>query len=381
MIKSEGQKRLRICIGLTQVHDANEIGPMFCEVIKGLGHEVWAAYYWDKSFLDADVLLLLGSFYKFGDFGKVLLDHNGKRPVTILWQSDPLPPVSLNSRAEKIGLQLGGLDWGRLGEHKSRIIRKFIPLSGKTCRFARWIFAQRLKREMVKSDSGISGNFDSSELFSVMAPYAWLKRHLNEGWIDHIIASTIPRLKFLRSRGINARFVPVGYHYRWGENLNLPRDIDVLFLGTTRCKRRRNILYAVQKELASRKIDLKIITRNCFSEERTRLLNRARIVLDIQRVPWDRGGMRFLMGMSCRSLIVSELLDDTAPYEEGVHFVQGRVMDLPDLICYYLSHDSQREAIVSSAYQFVTKELTLRKMVSQILGKCYEDKAVSAGCV
>ena len=234
---------------------------------------------------------------------------------------------------------------------------------------------------MVRSDPGRFKNVDSSELFSVMAPYAWIKRHLNEGWIDHIVAGTMPRLKFLISRGIEAKFVPLGYHCRWGENLNLRRDIDVLFFGTTRCEHRRNVLYAVQKELASRKIDLKIVNRNCFGAERTELLNRARIVLDIPRVPWDRGGMRFLMGMSCGALMVSESLDDTAPYKAGVHFVQSRVTELPDLVCYYLSHDSQRKAIVSSAYQFVTEELTLGKMISQILGECDADKAVSTGCV
>ena len=60
MINSTDQKRLRICIGLTKVRDANEIGPMFCEVIERLGHEAWAAYPWDNSFLDADILLLPG---------------------------------------------------------------------------------------------------------------------------------------------------------------------------------------------------------------------------------------------------------------------------------------------------------------------------------
>ena len=145
-VKSESKKKRRVCVGLAQLRDAQETGPMFREALEELGHKAWVTYPWDKSFLEADVLLLLGSFYKFSDFGTVLLNHSGKKPVTILWQSDPLPPVSLSAKAEKIGLQLGGLDWGRLGLRNSRLIRRFIPLSGKACRVARWIFCAMPKK-------------------------------------------------------------------------------------------------------------------------------------------------------------------------------------------------------------------------------------------
>jgi hypothetical protein len=86
--------------------------------------------------------------------------------------------------------------------------------------------------------------------------------------------------------------VPFGYHPSFGEPLGLERDIDVVFLGSLRDRRRSRIVGSLQAELKRRNIGLLIKDGSrergyAYGDERTRLLNRSRIMLSIMRQPWD----------------------------------------------------------------------------------------------
>lgn len=85
-----------------------------------------------------------------------------------------------------------------------------------------------------------------------------------------------------------------------------------------------------------------------------------------------------MLSMGCGALVVSEPLDDPAPYREGTHFVQAPVEELPDVIVHHLSHEEERRAIVREAKDFITGELTLESSVSKIMRFCRENTAVQA---
>jgi spore maturation protein CgeB len=96
-------------------------------------------------------------------------------------------------------------------------------------------------------------------------------------------------------------------------------------------------------------------------------LNRSRIVLSLLRVPHDLAGMRVLMGMACRALVVSEYCKGTGAYVPGEHFVMAPLNQLPETIVRYLDHESERERIASAGHRFVTEELTLQKALAKML--------------
>jgi hypothetical protein len=218
---------------------------------------------------------------------------------------------------------------------------------------------------------------DAYSRLNMMRQYERLKRLLLEGWIDYLFVQNVSKVEFLVSRGIQAEWVPIGYHLSMGENLGMERDIDVVFLGALDTPRRKKILGDLQASLDAKGINLLTVGQGCFGRERTELFNRARISLSLVSHPNDLPSMRFLMSMSCRALVVSEPLYDSKPYKAGEHFVQAGVADLPEVIAYYLANEAERQAIVRSADHFVTRELSMVESMKQIMGALSANSAVS----
>jgi len=106
---------------------------------------------------------------------------------------------------------------------------------------------------------------------------------------------------------------------------------------------------------------------DAFGADREQLLNRARIVLSLLRIPHDLAGMRMLMGMACGALVVAEDCPDTDAYRPGEHFVMARLDELPAVIEYYLVHEDERQKIARQGHRFVTEELTLANAVRKML--------------
>jgi len=196
------------------------------------------------------------------------------------------------------------------------------------------------------------------------------KYHNRDNQIGHLFAMTTAMQHFLARRGLDIDFIPFGYHPAFGENRGLERNIDVLFLGRINNKRRAAILHKLNEELAAESVKLKIVDKDCYGDERTQLLNRTKISLDLPRVPWDFAPVRFLISMSCGALLVSEGKQPTEPFRAGVHFVQTDASDMAHTILRYLQNERKRAEISLVAYEFVNKEITLKKSVIEVLTKC-----------
>lgn len=243
------------------------------------------------------------------------------RPFVVVWHFEPLPPP-----------RASGLPWPRL--HLREL-------------------AKILLRDPRATD--------------VYTNYLLLRRLAVKSFPDLLLVSTMGRCEFLVERGILAHWVPLGYNPTLGRDLGLPRDIDAVFLGALKVPRRRRAV----KRL--RRCGINLLAAGdwfdpaCWGEERTRLLNRSKIFVNIQRFPGQFSGARLTLGMANRALVVSEPMVNPAPFVSGKHYVTAKIEEMPEVVDYYLRHEDERERIASEGHRFVVQELTTARSVSRIL--------------
>ncbi len=353
----------KICV----IRGPVDLGSMICDELCNLGFDAWKDK--DGAYLQADVVIVPGD--------SVALELMRKRKISfrqdvvmVLWLIDPLPPPDVTKRADLIGQRIANLDWryiflGRLGQ----IIHKKFPFGRDVMRLGRWIYIRKLRKEFKHSGTLNYLDCTTREWERVMVRGYRFKYHNRDNNIDYLFAMTTAMQRFIAGKGIDIDFIPFGYNSAFGENLRLERDIDVLFLGRINNKRRAAILHKLSEELAAENVKLKIVDKDCYGEERTQLLNRTKISLDLPRVPWDFAPVRFLLSMSCCAMVVSEGNCPKEPYIKDVHYVQAADSDLTATILSYLRNEQQRHRITRDAYNYVKKENTLKKSVLDILQK------------
>jgi hypothetical protein len=157
----------------------------------------------------------------------------------------------------------------------------------------------------------------------------------------------------------------------WYANLEMERDIDVLWMGQLDTARRRNILANLRSRLAKRGVNLYVVDNKerpfVFGDERTLLLNRAKITLNITRTWYDDNFSRLALAAPNRSLVVSEPLLPHCPlFKPGVHYVSAAIDDLAETIVYYLQNDAERQRIVNGAYRLAMTDLRFGNSVKAI---------------
>jgi glycosyltransferase involved in cell wall biosynthesis len=245
-----------------------------------------------------------------------------RRPLVVLWHSEPLPPP-----------RAAGLPIPRL--HLREIAK------------------------IVLRDSRATDVYSNSFRIRKLA------RH---GLPDILVVSTGARQEFLAEHGISAHVVPLGYHPTHGRDLGLQRDIDTLFLGSLDVPRRRRLL----KQLRRRGVN--VVERGSWfdpanwGEERVRLLNRTKILLNFGRYPGELSGMRLILGLANKALVISEPIYRPAPYVPGTHYVSATIEEMPEVIRYYLAHEDERQRIVAEGHRLVMEEITLERSAARILG-------------
>jgi len=245
-----------------------------------------------------------------------------ERPLVVLWHTELLPP----SKAS-------GILWPRL--HLREI-------------------ARILRRDVRATD--------------VYTNYFRLRQLAQKRLPDLLVVPTLGRREFLAERGLPAHWVPLGYDPSRGHDMGLVRNIDVLFLGTLEVPRRRRLI----KRLRRRGVNLLAMGSRfdpaCWGENRTHLLNRTKIFLNLSRFPGELPDTRLILGMANKTLVISEPIYNPAPYVPGKHYISAPIEELPEVIRYYLTHEDERERIVNEGYRLVTQEVTMACSVSHILG-------------
>jgi hypothetical protein len=149
--------------------------------------------------------------------------------------------------------------------------------------------------------------------------------------------------------------------------MKLERDIDVLFLGDKRPLRRKWLISRLRRRGINVLQAGDWANPAYWGENRTRLINRAKIYLNVQRFPGEFSGLRLVIGMANKALVVSEPMYKPAPFVPGVHYVSATIDEMPRVIEYYLAHDEERERIAAEGHRLVTEQLPLSRSVHQLI--------------
>jgi hypothetical protein len=290
-------------------------------------------------------LLILGV----GNWGQEthgpLLRAAGKLGVRrTLWQLETLPPPDLPA-----------------GWLMNLLLRDAPERTRGTRRFLERLGYQHLARKSRHLPWNADYSFEGRQFALPFREARKLIRLWHDGLIDQILVTQHSRQAFLASRFVPSDFVPFGYHPVWGRPLpDIQRDLDVVFLGTV-WQGRDRLLAQIRQTLAGEGYQLTIVDKGCYGEERTRLFNRAKIVLYLKGYPWEMPRMRLIMAMGCKAMVLAETFHDTLPFRPGEHLVMSSPDELAGTLVTYLRNDGARQRIVDSAYSCLIDDLDMEK--------------------
>ena len=285
-----------------------------------------------------DFLLAIGSFNLYPDL--VARPHTARR---VLWHVEPLPRPATGAANRLHRMVPTGklLDLGGAA----------LPPLARTAAWRRW-------REEAANVREPANNL------------AWLRRHAAA--VDRIVVDTNARAEGALNAGIRVEVVPFGYHPAYAgplANPQAPRDIEVLSMANVdRKARRHRLLGDIGPDLRRSNIDLVQLPDHTYGDPRRRVLERARVVLDVHRLPGIHPLFRFILSAAAGAAMISEPLDHPEPLVPGVHYVEADTVDLARATRELLADEPRRLRIVEAAQAMLTAELDLHRTLPQALG-------------
>jgi hypothetical protein len=328
--------------------EPDEIGSLISSVLIEKGCEVINLCYEDRLPQELDVVLVYGPFATLVPLANQLLDYPpSRRPTFVLWMTEQFPNPGLP-------------EWVRY-----------------PCSVLRSQMERRAFRQDDKGDWRIAPRWrwltGKAHRFRYYGDLYWLQR---QGILSLLTITSPWTADFLRARGLNPVVIYLGMHPSWGDDLGLERDIPVLWIGKIGSDRRRRLLDRIRADLREQGIEMLMIDGvehpYVFGKERTILLNRTQIALNLLRATWDDNSLRYCLAAPNRTLIVTEPTLPHTAFKPGVHLVEAPIEKLSETICHYLSHQEERQQIVDRAYQLATTELTMSNAISQLLDRILE---------
>ncbi|RMH01893.1 MAG: glycosyltransferase family 1 protein [Chloroflexi bacterium] len=325
------------------------IATVICDELTALGHKPVPFFYQSELPDNVDVIF---SFGPYGPFEYLLSRLNAlprsKKPILTHWNTEGIPDL----RIPWVVMFGAGLlrAWAERLRFSDGVGRKLVtgrmmkPLHKRMTRFlyfGSYYYAYRAGLMEVLADSS--------------AVYADL--HVRHG-LPTVVA-------------------PWGATRRWYADLGYERDIDVLWMGKRGSKRRSMLLDMVRARLERYGVKMLVVDGEerpfIYDQERTEILNRSKITLNLTRTWYDDNYSRFALAAPNRSLIVSEpLLPHCPHFRPGEHYIAAPASELADQIMYYLAHEDERMAIVERAYQLMMSELSFEKSIAAIMTAVHE---------
>lgn len=336
--------RDRLRIAVPEWVEDDGIAKMIGYELEQMGHDP-VLFSFDRNIpSDVDYLLTFGPYNRILPlWQKSANATRNSRPVVIHWNTEGMPDPRIPTVIVRT-----------LGAMRSKIGR----MEHSDSAFDRFLYSMR----------PVSNIDQSFKRYRYLGDYEYAYR---KGWL-HVLSDTSHIYSQIRSKfGIPTLYAPWGASQRWHKDLELERDIDVLWMGKRGSQRRSRILGQVFRELRSKGLNVYIGDNEeepfIFGEERTRYLNRAKITLNITRTWYDDNFSRFTMACSNRSLVVSEpVLPHCTEFKANVHYVSAEIENLANTIVYYLEHEDERRQIVENAYQLMTSELNFEKSLRKM---------------
>lgn len=329
-------------VGVVYWGKGDGIASEVSQALKKLGLEPIDFYHNARLPANLDVIIARGPFDSLVPLANQLLAcPKSHRPSFVLWMSEQFPNPNLPE-----WIRYGG---GLLRSRVERLLfHEEAPGEWRVKPGWRWLTTKAAR-------------------YRYYGDLYWLQR---QGILSVLPVGSPLKIEFLRARGFDPFVVPVSFQYDWGEDLKLERDVPVLWLGKVATARRKRLLQRVRTELKERGVEILVIdgveNPYIFGEERTNLLNRTKVVLNLLRERWDNNSMRYTLAALNRALIVTEPTLPHTPFMPGEHLVAAPIENMADTICHYLSHEEDRRRIVEQAYQLITKD-SIEDVVVKIL--------------
>jgi hypothetical protein len=327
--------------------DGSGIGEAIYHALEEQGHQPFY-FSLDKGITQpVDIVFLFGPFGRFlHTLGQLRATLKKQQPTFVFWNTEGLPDLRL--------------PWSlmaSLGASRS------------------WLSRFRDRRELSPYAPNLLSRVDNHMVrFRHLGDFLYAKQ---QGWIDLFVDISAIYANLFCTHGIPTLVAPFGGSPDWHAELNLKRDIDVLWMGKRATNRRSKLIDQVRDELRQRGVEMYVVDNIerpfIFDEERTQLLNRTKITLNLLRTWYDENSLRICIAAANRSLVVSEpLLPHVCQYQTSKHYVAAPVEKLADTIMYYLAHEQERQQIVDHAHKFVTTELTMDASVKAILSRVHQ---------
>ena len=330
----------------------NGLGEPVYEELINLGHD---PVYFE---FDGTVPTAVDVVFLYGPFGKYMpilqqLSRLPQRPTTVFWNTEGLPDLRLPwlvmATTSHLRSWLGRFDGLEAAAWQQR-------------------FAQTRPFSLID---------DRMIRFRYLGDFFYAYR---QGWLDVFFDISAVYANFFNKHDLPTKVAPFGSFAAWHQDLGLERDIDVLWMGKRGTSRRGQMLDDLRAELQKRGTDIYMVDGEerpfIYGEERTQILNRTKITLNLLRTWYDENSLRICMAAPNRSLFLTEpLLPHVPQYKAGTHYVAATIEEMADTIMYYLEHEAERQQIVENAYQLLMTDVTMYNSVQHIMEAVQQHRA------
>lgn len=328
--------------GVMAWNKVDELTRSLCMDLEFLGCQVSIFLHNEKLPANLDLVLVNGPYGSVVPLANQLIETPpAERPAFLFLMSEQLPNPSIP-------------EWLRywLGTIRSRLER----LAYKKCDSGSW-----QQRSWMRWATAVGTRF------RYYGDLYWFHR---SGILSMLVISSYWTGDFLRQRGFDPYVIPIGFTPDEWSSLQLERDVPVLWLGKMGSKRRERILNRIRSELEERGVPLLVIdgveNPYVFGEERTLLLSRTKIVLNLLREKWDDNSMRYALSMPRKALVITEPTLPHTSFVPGKHLIEAPIDKLTDTIHYYIEHEDERQRIADQAYEEITRHPYLASLAGLI---------------
>lgn len=318
----------------------------------------------DPDILAADGIILTGYFPRLRKTKAILRTKAPMaRPPVMAWICEPLVPDDIAGWAMRLAKKLSSPSEGTKGGLWLRLTRPaFQPIA--LFGMGRWKASSTAK-----------------ELQFAFGYTIWLRRGLDEGWIDTAATSTIQKGQIIDDWGHQRLFAPLSFEMR--DNIPQPpaeeRDLDVLFLGRLDNPWRRARMHSIVRGLRRAGLNVMVVSHGLRGAEREAVLARTRLILHLTKYRWDTAWMRFYLGAAHGIAVASEPLSVPEPLRPGIDYLEARPEDLSAAIVALLGDEPKRASMVAASRSQIIAEMDFKDGVHRMVDALVALRSSAAG--